>query len=59
MNNVCYSLVEVLSTCPTNWGMTPVKATEWLEENMVPYYPIKEFKVPEDENENQGGLNNS
>lgn len=35
-----FSLVEVLSTCPTNWGMSPVEATEWLEENMK-----KEYKV--------------
>ncbi len=35
-----YSIVEVLSTCPTNWGMTPAKALKWLEENMIPYYPL-------------------
>ena len=35
-----FSLVEVLSTCPTNWGKTPVQALEWLEENMIPYYPL-------------------
>lgn len=33
-----YSIVEVLSTCPTNWGMSPVEALDWLEKNMVPYY---------------------
>jgi 2-oxoglutarate ferredoxin oxidoreductase subunit beta len=43
----CFSLVEVLSTCPTNWGMTPVEATEWLAENMIPYYPLGELKTPE------------
>jgi 2-oxoglutarate ferredoxin oxidoreductase subunit beta len=43
----CFSLVEFLSTCPTNWGMTPVESTKWLEQNMVPYYPLGEFKVPE------------
>lgn len=43
----CFSLVEVLSTCPTNWGMPPVEATEWLEKNMVPYYPLGVFKTPE------------
>ncbi len=39
-----FSLVEVLSTCPTNWGMTPDKALNWLEENMKPYYPLGVFK---------------
>ena len=39
-----FSLVEVLSTCPTNWGMTPDKAMNWLEENMKPYYPLGVFK---------------
>lgn len=35
-----FSIVEVLSTCPTNWGVEPVKALGWLEENMIPYYPL-------------------
>jgi 2-oxoglutarate ferredoxin oxidoreductase subunit beta len=35
-----FALVEVLSTCPTNWGMTPVEALKWLQENMIPYYPL-------------------
>jgi 2-oxoglutarate ferredoxin oxidoreductase subunit beta len=35
-----FSLVEVLSTCPTNWGMTPVEALQWLQKNMIPYYPL-------------------
>ena len=39
-----FSLVEVLSTCPTNWGLTPEKALTWLEENMVPYYPLGVYK---------------
>ena len=39
-----FSLVEVLSTCPTNWGMTPENATKWLEENMMPYYPLGVYK---------------
>lgn len=41
-----FSLVELLSTCPTNWGLTPVEATRWLEQNMLPYYPLGEFKFP-------------
>ena len=40
-----FSLVELLSTCPTNWRMTPVDATHWLEENMIPYYPLGDYKV--------------
>lgn len=47
--NKCYSLVEVLSTCPTNWGITPEAATQWLAENMMPYYPLGVFKDPERE----------
>ena len=39
-----FSLVEVLSTCPTNWGMTPEKSLTWLEENMLPYYPLGVYK---------------
>ncbi|MGQ9629972.1 MAG: thiamine pyrophosphate-dependent enzyme [bacterium] len=38
--NVGFGLVEVLSTCPTNWGMEPVDACKWVEENMVPYFPL-------------------
>ncbi|MEG2569916.1 MAG: thiamine pyrophosphate-dependent enzyme [Clostridia bacterium] len=39
-----FSIVELLSTCPTNWGLSPVKATEWLTDNMVPYYPLGVYK---------------
>jgi 2-oxoglutarate/2-oxoacid ferredoxin oxidoreductase subunit beta len=35
-----FALVEVLSTCPTNWGMTPKEALKWLEDNMIPQYPL-------------------
>ncbi|MBR4661283.1 MAG: 2-oxoglutarate oxidoreductase [Clostridia bacterium] len=38
------SIVEILSTCPTNWGMTPKAALEWLRENMMTYYPLGVFK---------------
>jgi 2-oxoglutarate ferredoxin oxidoreductase subunit beta len=40
-----FSMVELLSTCPTNWRMTPVAATQWLEEKMIPYYPLGDLKV--------------
>lgn len=35
-----FSIVEVLSTCPTNWGLDPVESLTWLRENMIPYYPL-------------------
>ena len=35
-----FSLVEVLSNCPTNWGMSPAESMEWIENNMIPYYPL-------------------
>lgn len=41
------SIVEVLSTCPTNWGMAPDKALEWLRENMIEYYPLGVYKDSE------------
>ncbi|MDR3137015.1 MAG: hypothetical protein LBU07_06395 [Coriobacteriales bacterium] len=39
-----FSIIEVLSTCPTNWGMTPIAALSWLRENMLPYYPLGVYK---------------
>ncbi len=39
-----FSLIEVVSSCPTNWGMTPAKALEWVEEKMIPYYPLGVYK---------------
>ena len=39
-----FSLVEVVSTCPTNWGLSPEKALKWLEDNMLPYYPLGVYK---------------
>ncbi|MBQ8640871.1 MAG: 2-oxoglutarate oxidoreductase [Clostridia bacterium] len=39
-----FTIVEVLSTCPTNWGMSPVDALQWLRENMIPYYPLGTYK---------------
>lgn len=39
-----FSLIEVLSTCPTNWGKTPIDALKWLDENMLPYYPLGVYK---------------
>lgn len=42
-----FSLVEVLSSCPTNWGKSPKEAFEWLRENMIPKYPLGVFKEVE------------
>jgi len=39
-----FTLIEVLSTCPTNWGLSPVESMTWLEENMIPYYPLGVYK---------------
>ncbi|MBE6884846.1 MAG: 2-oxoglutarate oxidoreductase [Ruminococcaceae bacterium] len=39
-----FSIVEVLSTCPTNWGFTPDEALQWLRDNMMPYYPLGVYK---------------
>ncbi len=39
-----FCMIEVLSTCPTNWGLSPVEAMKWLEENMMPYYPLGVYK---------------
>jgi 2-oxoglutarate/2-oxoacid ferredoxin oxidoreductase subunit beta len=44
-----FTIVEVLSTCPTNWGKTPVESLKWLQENMMPYFPLGNFRTPEEE----------
>ena len=44
-----FSFVEFLSTCPTNWGMAPADALKWVEEKMIPYFPLGCFKAPEQE----------
>ena len=44
MNNEGFTFIEVLSTCPTNWGMTPVQAVQWMKDNMIPYYPLGVIK---------------
>ncbi|MEJ2040416.1 MAG: 2-oxoglutarate oxidoreductase, partial [Desulfosarcinaceae bacterium] len=49
MENRCFSLVEVVSTCPTNWGMTPVNAVQWAEDVLLPYYPLGDKKTPDTE----------
>ena len=44
INKKGFSLIEVLSSCPTNWGMTPIKAFHWINEAMIPYYPLGVYK---------------
>ena len=44
-----FSLIEVLSACPTNWGLTPQKALEWIDEKMIPYYPLGVYRDKEGE----------
>jgi 2-oxoglutarate ferredoxin oxidoreductase subunit beta len=41
-------LVEIVSNCPSGWKMTPVQSNKWMEENMFPYYPLGDIKVPEE-----------
>jgi len=43
----CFSLVEIISTCPTNWGMTPGEALDWTEDKLLAYYKLGEYKAPE------------
>ena len=44
LDDIGYSFVEVVSTCPTNWGMTPTDAFAWMRENMLPYYPLGVYR---------------
>ncbi len=44
VNGKGFSLVEVISSCPTNWGMTPKDALSWIDEKMIPYYPLGVYK---------------
>jgi len=46
MNGKGLCFVEVVSNCPSGWKMTPVEANKWLEENMLPMYPLGDLKVP-------------
>lgn len=44
VDNKGFSLIEVISSCPTNWGMTPEKALKWIESDMIPYYPLGVYR---------------
>jgi 2-oxoglutarate ferredoxin oxidoreductase subunit beta len=39
-----FSIVEILSTCPTNWGKSPEEALRWIDDAMIPYYPLGVYK---------------
>ncbi|GIK67071.1 MAG: 2-oxoglutarate oxidoreductase [Chloroflexota bacterium] len=45
MNGMGFSMVELLSSCPTNWGLEPVEALHWIEHNMIPAFPLGDYKV--------------
>jgi 2-oxoglutarate ferredoxin oxidoreductase subunit beta len=47
MEGLGLSLVEVLSSCPTNWHMKPAEALQWIEDAMIPVYPLGDYKVAE------------
>lgn len=55
INGRGFSIVEVLSTCPTNWGMTPEQAMERVRSEMIPYFPLGVYKDSPVWNENAGG----
>ncbi|MEG6586043.1 thiamine pyrophosphate-dependent enzyme [Dendrosporobacter sp. 1207_IL3150] len=48
MKGLGFAMVEVLSTCPTNWGMSPLKAVDWMKENMFPQFPLGVLKASEE-----------
>lgn len=45
MAGLGFSMVELLSSCPTNWGLTPIESLRWIEENMIPCFPLGDYKV--------------
>lgn len=49
MENKGFTFVEFISSCPVNWGMEPQKSLDWLEENMIPYYPLGNFRSPKED----------
>ncbi len=51
MDDLGFSLVEIVSQCPTDWFMTPLQAIDYVDKMMIPYYPLGEFKTPEGKKE--------
>jgi 2-oxoglutarate ferredoxin oxidoreductase subunit beta len=45
MMDLGFSIVELLSTCPTNWHMTPIESCNWVRDKMIPYFPVGDYKV--------------
>ena len=45
MRGLGFSMVELLSTCPTNWGINPVDSCQWVEDHMIPVYPLGDYKI--------------
>ncbi|MCL2680139.1 MAG: thiamine pyrophosphate-dependent enzyme [Coriobacteriia bacterium] len=43
-DKVGYTIIEVLCTCPTNWGLNPLESADWMRENMFPYYPLGVYR---------------
>jgi 2-oxoglutarate ferredoxin oxidoreductase subunit beta len=52
LSGLGFALVEILSACPTNWGLSPAEALNWLAENLIAYYPLGDFKIPKEEAKN-------
>lgn len=48
-----FSIIEVLSTCPTNWGLDPLDSLKWLQENMLPFYPLGNYKNKNDDKQGE------
>ncbi len=46
-----FTMIEVISTCPVNWGVKPVDALEWVKSDMIPEFPLGVFKDKGDQNE--------
>ncbi len=44
VDGIGYSIIEVISTCPTNWGLSPQESLEWLRERMLPHYPLGVYR---------------
>jgi 2-oxoglutarate ferredoxin oxidoreductase subunit beta len=48
MEGLGFALIEVVSNCPTNWGMSPVESLKFVQEKMIPYYPLGDYKVKDE-----------
>jgi len=47
LNQMGFAMVEILSSCPVNWGKTPLEALKFIQEAMIPYFPLGDYKVAE------------